>query len=661
MHPYDENNFWQGDLFRSSQGSEATSPRGRSLARGNFARFWQQVVGLFTLAFLFVASYLLSFLLRFEFQLGVAEARVVASTIGLVVFVKLLVFLRFGIHQSWGRFLNFYDLVRLLQATTVAAAVVVVIDRIALPARLIPRSIFLLDWGITLLVFGGVRAVCRLAYEGSWKFFLPGKRVPTIIVGANEAGESLLRAVIRHGHSVYHVVGFVDRDPARVGTRIAGIPVLGTVDQTCALAERYGVRELLIAGGALPGKEVRRLVEESRELGIAVKVLPSYEQILSGQVVIRPRPVAIEDLLHREPVNLELEEIGRWISGQVVLVTGSAGSIGSEICRQVLRFQPACLVALDRSETGQFFLEHELTPRADGSDLRVLLGDVLDRRRLERIFSEYRPNIVFHAAAYKHVPLMELQPGEAVKNIIIATKEVADAAASYGAESFVLISTDKAVNPTSVMGACKRVAELYVQSLKDRFPTRWVTVRFGNVLDSNGSVVQVFRQQIAAGGPVTVTDPRMMRYFMTIPEAAQLVIQAGILGNSGEILLLEMGEPVRILDLAIEMIRLSGLRPGEDIEIVFTGLRPGEKLSEELSFAEEKLTPTRHPKILVADCARPTPPDLTAALGALQEVADEDGEGVIELLQELVPEYSPQRIAIPARHAFVSSVSQKAA
>ncbi len=625
------------------------------------SRLRHRITSLLSLTLIFTGAYLLSFLLRFEFQLNSAEIRTVVSTIGLVVFVKLLVCLYFGIHESWGRFLNFYDLVRILQAATVASAIIVMIDRIALPARLIPRSIFVLDWCITLLVLGGSRAVCRLVSEGSWRFFLPGEKIPTLIVGANSAGEALLRAVIRHGHSVYQVVGFVDRDPTRVGSRIGGIPVLGTVEQTFRLAERYGVREVLIAGGTLPGKEVRRLVEESRQFGLTVRVLPSYEQILSGQVVLRPRPVAIEDLLHREPVNLDLEQIGKWISGQVVLVTGSAGSIGSEICRQVLRFQPACLVALDRSETGQFFLEHELTPRADGSDLRVLLGDVLDWRRLERIFSEYRPNIVFHAAAYKHVPLMELQPGEAVKNIIIATKEVADAAASHGAESFVLISTDKAVNPTSVMGACKRVAELYVQSLRDRFPTRWVTVRFGNVLDSNGSVVQVFRQQIATGGPVTVTDPRMMRYFMTIPEAAQLVIQAGILGNSGEILLLEMGEPVRILDLAIEMIRLSGLRPGEDIEIVFTGLRPGEKLSEELFFAEEKLTPTRHPKILVADCATTMTRDLTAALGALEEVADEDPEGVIELLQELVPEYSPQRIAIPARRAFISSVSQKAA
>jgi FlaA1/EpsC-like NDP-sugar epimerase len=605
-------------------------------------------------------AYYFSFLLRFEFELRPLELQSLTATLGLVVCVKLLIFWYFRIHEGWARFVTFYDLLALIRAATVALAAIVVIDRIIFPARLIPRSVFLLDWGITVLILGGVRALCRVVSEGSWRLFFPGDRTPALIVGANEAGESLLRTMFRHGHFTYQVVGFVDRDPAWVGRRISGVPVLGTIDQTCQLAQRWGVQEILIAGGTLSGKEVRELVDKSRQMGLTVKVLPSYEQLIAGQVVIRPRPVAIEDLLHRQPVELDLEAIREWIDGQVIMVTGSAGSIGSEICRQLLRFRPACLLAVDRSETGQFFLEQELAPRSGDCELQVLLADVLDRRRMENIFRSFSPTIVFHAAAYKHVPLMELHPGEAVKNIILATRQVADLSAEHGVDSFVLISTDKAVNPTSVMGACKRVAELYVQSLKLRSAGRWVIVRFGNVLDSAGSVVQVFRQQIAAGGPVTVTDPRMTRYFMTIPEAAQLVIEAGVIGRSGEILLLEMGEPVRIVDLAEEMIRLSGLRPGEDIEIVFTGLRPGEKLFEELYAAGENLQPTRHPKILIADRAEGIPVHLLRVLRRLEESADGSPERILALLQEAVPEYRPQRQAIPLGRRTVTARPQAA-
>ncbi|NQU24471.1 MAG: polysaccharide biosynthesis protein, partial [Candidatus Nealsonbacteria bacterium] len=386
---------------------------------------------------------------------------------------------------------------------------------------------------------------------------------------------------------------------------------------------------------------IRKLVDDARRHGVIVKVLPSYEQLISGRIATRPRPVSIHDLLRREPVQLDLGNIRQWIDGRVAMVTGSAGSIGSEICRQLLQFSPKRLVAVDRSENGQFFLERELGPIAPAMQLDVRMADVLDRPRMQRVLEECRPEIVFHAAAYKHVPLMESHPGEAVKNIVAATRQLAELTMQHGVESFVLISTDKAVNPTSVMGACKRVAELYVQSQPVSAPCRFVTVRFGNVLDSAGSVVQVFRRQIAAGGPVTVTHPEIQRYFMTIPEAARLVVQAAAIGQGGEVMVLDMGDPVRILDLARDMIRLSGLEAGKDVEIRFTGPRPGEKLFEELYLGDERHQPTRHPKITVADGGRRDPEAIIRSIDRLLLLADEQPEAVVELLQEIVPQYRP--------------------
>jgi len=590
----------------------------------------------------FLASYYFSHLLRFEFQLAGADLQRFLATVGLVVAIKTVVFVFFRIHQRRGKFVTFYDLLALVQAATVSLLITVLIDRVFLPARMIPRSIFLLDWGTTLIIVGGVQAIGRAIDERSWRLLLPTDKIPTLIVGADESGEALLRSIIRNGLSTYYVIGFMDCAGERLGRRIGGVPVLGTLEQTCQFAQRYGIREVLVTAGSIPGRKLRALVEKGRQQGIVVKVLPSYDQLLRGVVAIRPRPVAIEDLLHREPVELQLEQIRRWIDGRTLLVTGSAGSIGSEICRQLLRFEPARLVAVDRAETGQFFLERELREKATSTELNILLADIRDRSRMEQLLGEFRPHIVFHAAAYKHVPLMELHPAEAVKNILLATRLLADLVAEAEVDSFVMISTDKAVNPTSVMGACKRAAELYIQGLKQKSSCRWVTVRFGNVLDSAGSVVQVFRQQIAAGGPVTITDPRMKRFFMTIPEAAQLVIQAGVIGRSGEILLLDMGEPVSILDLATEMIRLSGLKPGEDIEIQFTGLRPGEKLYEELHTDSETLLPTRHPKIRIADQTRSVRQDFYNCIRHLERITEGDPAEIVEILARAVPEYQPQ-------------------
>jgi FlaA1/EpsC-like NDP-sugar epimerase len=351
--------------------------------------------------------------------------------------------------------------------------------------------------------------------------------------------------------------------------------------------------------------------------------------------------VAIEDLLRREPVKLELDNIRQWIDNRVLLVTGSAGSIGSEICRQLLQFSPKRLIMLDRWETGQFYLEQELNRLRRDVQIDVQIADLLNEKRVREILESCRPDIIFHAAAYKHVPLMEKHPCEALRNIVLATRTLANLAMQCKVDSFVMVSTDKAVNPTNVMGACKRVAELYVQSLAGQSSCRFVTVRFGNVLDSSGSVVPIFRQQIARGGPVTVTDPGIVRYFMTIPEASRLVIQAGIIGNGGEILVLDMGEPMRIVDLATDMIRLSGLEVGRDVEIVFIGLRPGEKLFEELHYADAKYLPTRHPKILVLGGGRRDPKELHASVDRLLNLGDDDPWLIVNHLRKLVPEYKP--------------------
>ena len=623
---------------RRTAPGESSPPGGGLLKR--IYHFRRRLLCALMLLPAFFAIYYLSFWLRYEGPLSPAVLHRYTSTVLWVVAIKVALFGWFRVYHSWARFVTFYDLVVLTQAATGSLLLTVLVDRLFLPNHPIPRSVFLLDWGATIVVVGGVRALLRAFQERNWRLFLSTDKVATFIVGANEAGQSLLRTIIRNGKLTYHVVGFIDDDPGRLGTRIGGVPVVGTVEQTCQLAERHGVREVLIATGELSGRQVRRLVDDARRHSVNVRVLPSYEQLITGSVAIRPRAVSIDDLLRREPVQLDMEDIGQWIDDRVLLVTGSAGSIGSEICRQLLRFSPQRIILVDRAETGQFFLERELRGSADGARLDVYVADVLDSQRMRGILRRYQPQIIFHAAAYKHVPLMEAQPGEAVKNIVLATRRLADLAMINHVESFVMISTDKAVNPTSVMGACKRAAELYVQSLTELSPCRFVTVRFGNVLDSAGSVVPVFRQQIARGGPVTVTDPRMVRYFMTIPEAARLVIQAGAIGGGGEILLLDMGSPVRIVDLAADMIRLSGLEVGEDIEIELVGLRPGEKLFEELHEPGERRLPTRHPKIMVADSKRRDPRAILASVEQLCQLAADDPAGVIDALQRLVPEYS---------------------
>lgn len=590
---------------------------------------------------LFALIYFGCYWLRFEGELSEPELSVFLSTFAWVACLKVAAFSYYRVYQGWGRYVTFHDLTLLLKAATASSFAILLVDFLVLPASATPRSVFLMDWGLTIVAIGGVRSLARLWEERELSPLFSGGTTPVLIAGANDSGEALLRAIRRNPRLAYRVVGFIAEDANALGSQIAGVPVIGRLADTCELACKHNISDVFITAGELAGQQVRQLVDEARQTRINVKVLPSYEQLLSGSVDLRPREVSIEDLLRRDPVRLNLAELHRWIDDRVLLVTGSAGSIGSEICRQLVQFSPRSLVLVDRSENGQFFLERELKRLAPDLDIRVSIGDVTDAARMQTLFRTHRPDVVFHAAAYKHVPLMEAHPGEAVKNIVMATKLLADLSENSGVSSFVMISTDKAVNPTSVMGACKRVAEFYVQAIAAESRCQFVTVRFGNVLDSAGSVVPIFRQQIALGGPLTVTHRDMVRFFMTIPEASQLVIQAGAMGRGGEIFVLDMGEPVKIVDLARDMIRLSGLELGKDIDIQYTGLRPGEKMFEELNCDGESHRPTSHPKIRVADSRRASLTLLQDQIRQLQRSVDGPEPELIQLLLRTVPQYAP--------------------
>lgn len=611
------------------------------------------------LAPLFAVIHVAAFLLRLDGRLDAALANHLAESLLWTLAVKTPVFAGFRLFRGWFRYLTFQDLLTLAKAATISALLLISLFHIALPDGAAPRSVLLLDWALTILVLGGLRSSVRVLQE--YRSAAAGSGVPqtpVLIAGADDAGEALLRAIRRDPGLPYRVMGFVTDDARMTGSQIGGIPVVTSLDMACEYARLNAIDEILVAAHALTGRRLRELVDAGRDAGIGIKVLPSLQQLLSGHVDLRPRAVSIEDLLRREPVQLDVDGLSQWIAGRVILVTGSAGSIGSEICRQLLRFAPRKLIAVDRSENGQFHLQRELQQLAPGADIDVCLADVLDGLRMTALFRQHAPEIVFHAAAYKHVPLMEAHPGEAVKNICLATRLLADLADRNAVDSFVLISTDKAVEPSSVMGACKRVAEMYVQALAPHSGCRFVTVRFGNVLDSAGSVVPIFREQIARGGPVTVTHPDMRRYFMTIPEAAQLVIQAGAIGKGGEIFVLDMGEPVRITDLAVDLIRHSGLRPDVDIEIRYIGIRPGEKLVEELHCHGERRLPTVHPKITIAESRIANLTAVRRSVSDLVELATMSPGDVPDRLTMLVPGYgafaeAEASGAEAARHALV--------
>lgn len=514
----------------------------------------------------------------------------------------------------------------------------------------VPTGVLLIDWTLACLGISGVRALRRIWGErreqGRHRADKNTCRVPTLLVGAGQAGVMVARELTARSDLGIQPVGFLDDDPLKLGTSVSGIEVLGKLADLEKICARLGVRQVLITIATAPGSVVRSISEACERAELSLKIIPGLSEIVVDKVnVTHIRDVTIEDLLRRAPVALDEALVRDELQGAVVLVTGAGGSIGSELCRQICHAGAERLILVEQAENALFEIHRNLCATFPQIALEPCIADVCDARRIEALFTRYRPDHVFHAAAHKHVPMMEWNPCEAVKNNVFGTKTVADAAHRHGIRRFVMISTDKAVNPTSVMGATKRVAELYVQALSSVSQTRFVAVRFGNVLGSAGSVLPLFKAQIAAGGPVTVTHPEMRRYFMTIPEASQLVLQAGAMGEGGEIFVLDMGEPIFVQDLARDLIRLSGLTPDRDVEIAFTGLRPGEKLFEELSLASENAARTRHPKIFIGRLEPMALAQVERALAALAELAfaaEEPTPAALRAaLSSIVPEYAP--------------------
>ncbi|MCC6338276.1 MAG: polysaccharide biosynthesis protein [Myxococcales bacterium] len=592
-------------------------------------------LGLFALAQAF------AFGLRFEFSIPDVYFPLFWVWLGANLVTKLVVFGYFGLFSGMWRYTGAKDLEALLKSAVLSTLIFSVFIVLG-GYRSYPRSLLVIDFLLTMILVGGlrfgVRSLWQLAAAVGQKKDGQQKRV--LIVGAGNAGEMLVREMLKTHGGRYEPVGFVDDDPNKKGVSIHGVKVLGRLGEAQRLVEDKRVDEVVIAIPSASGKEMRRIVDTVKSAGVSIRTMPGIDQLISGQVTINQlRSVNIEDLLGREPVSLDTESLKSLLAEHVVLVTGAGGSIGSELCRQVARFHPTRLVLVEQSEPALFEIHRELVKHFPEVEVVPCIADVCDVERVRSVFGRHRPTVVLHAAAHKHVPMMEWNPGEALKNNVGGTKMVADAAHEFGVQQFVMISTDKAVNPTSIMGATKRVAELYVQAMSQKSKTRFVAVRFGNVLGSAGSVIPIFKEQIAAGGPVTVTHPDMRRYFMTIPEASQLVLQAATMGRGGEIFVLDMGEPVKIVDLARDLITLSGLTPDKDIEIRFTGLRPGEKLFEELSTAEENAEKTRHPKIFIGKLPSRPFDEVARQLEVLLEGANEvTSPDVARRLAEIVPE-----------------------
>ncbi|MGC4065882.1 MAG: nucleoside-diphosphate sugar epimerase/dehydratase [Polyangiaceae bacterium] len=593
-----------------------------------------------------------------------------------VVGLEFLVLYLFSIHRFAWRYISLKEAKRVLWATLTAAVPLLIARFVSgafMPEHMefqyafIPVGVILANVGLSFFGIVGVRAVRRMSAEreSAQKLARAAEEmVPTLLIGAGQGGDQVARELEKRPDLGIEPVGFLDDDHGKIGSTVRGIPVLGTIDELPKIAARMGAKQVIVTIADLEPKVLRRIVERCEKERLKAKILPGLYQLIDGQAGLgRLRDVSIEDLLGRDAVKLDLELIGAFLTGKRVLVTGAGGSIGSELCRQVAAFAPETLTLVERSEFALFTIHQELLKHFPNVTMIPRICDIGDLSRLDTVFAEDRPQVVFHAAAHKHVPMMEYNPGEAIKNNVFGTKAVADAADRHGADAFVMISTDKAVNPTSIMGATKRVAEMYVQALSTRSRTKYVAVRFGNVLGSTGSVIPTFKAQIAAGGPVTVTHPEMVRYFMTIPEASQLVMQAAAMGKGGEIFVLDMGEPVKIVDLAHDLIRLSGLVPGVDVQIEFTGMRPGEKLFEELGFDAERMSKTAHPKIFIGRLA---PLPLGAIEGSLSHLREFTGstsaKAVRDALRVVVTEMLPDQaesVAQPKRRA-VSAVDAPA-
>ncbi len=596
-------------------------------------------------------AFFLAYLLRFNFDIEENYTYFDNALIQLpfVVFVQFASLFLVGAYSIIWRYVSLEDIKAFLKAAVMSGTVLLLVRFLLSPERFIrwqvPLAIILMD---AIFAFAGLlalRVLRRFYYESSEKGkFQVGRkrkvRKSTLVVGAGRLGAATIKEVLGRADTELDIKGFIDDDRYKKGGSVGSIKVLGTTDDLARLADELNIDQVVLAIDQANSKDIRRILDICRAIPVKAQIVPSLNEIAHGRVsVSRIRDVQIEDLLGRAPVELDDENLHDFLDAKAVMVTGAGGSIGSELVRQITNFNPEILILIERTEFALFQIERELTKNFPETKFTPLLADVSDAPRMREIFRQYKPEVVFHAAAHKHVPLMEINPTEAIKNNIFATNLIGELAGEFGAKDFVLISTDKAVNPTSIMGASKRIAEIVLQNLNQIYPTHFMAVRFGNVLGSTGSVIPIFREQIQNGKAITVTDPQMTRYFMTIPEAAQLVLQAGAIGTGSEIFILDMGEPVKILDLAEDMIRLSGLQPYEDIDIVFTGIRQGEKLFEELEITGENLLKTKHPKIFIGKIATYSGEDVANILSNFQKAVQENDKLKIRaLLNHFLPE-----------------------
>ncbi len=593
------------------------------------------------------AVYFLSFLIMRNGTIPPHVWPILINGLLVMVPVRLLVFNFSGLYRGIMKYASIDDLKNIFRAVALGTLlfyfVVVILRAFDVPHyEDFPEWVLIIDWLLNIIFIGGSRFMVR-AMRSYRPAALP-EAARVIIVGAGDAGESILREMHFNPRSPYEVIGLLDDDPHKLHKQIHGVLVLGSTQSLGDVFESYDVDQVFIAVPNAPADLIRRIVEQCRRHNVTFRKLPGVRDLIDGKVSLsQMREVQLEDLLGRDAVKLDLLAIGRFVSGRTVLVTGAAGSIGSELCRQLLAFEPVRLICYDHNENGLYTLMQEFSSRPDRDRIHPVVGSIVEEGRVEWLFRFHQPDVVFHAAAHKHVPMMERNRDEAVRNNVLGTRILAEAAHRHGVRKFVMISTDKAVNPTSTMGVCKRVAELLVRELDSRSETQFMTVRFGNVLGSAGSVVPLFRRQIQAGGPITITHPDIERYFMTIAEAVQLVIQAAALGQGGEIFVLDMGTPIKIIDMARNLITLSGLQEGVDIDIEIVGLRPGEKMTEELWVTGERLLPTPHPKISVAQPDQEA--EATTLNGHLQillSLVDAGREQeILQQLRMIVPTYTP--------------------
>jgi FlaA1/EpsC-like NDP-sugar epimerase len=620
-------------------------------------RVWQLLVD----AAIVAASWWLAFELRFDRGLNVPYTHLLERTILLVLAIKLVVFVGFGFYTRWWRYTSLRDMWAAARGVVIASLVADVTIYLVnpVPNVRLPRSVAVMDLLITLALVAGSRLLARTAIERpGFGVVARGKEV--VVVGAGDAGRLIVQEMQRSRMLNYTPVGFVDDDPRKRHTRIMGVRVLGTIEELPRVLREHRPDEVLIAMPSVSGDVRRRIVETGQQARTTVKTLPGLYELISGDLGLagQIRPVQVQDVLGREQVEVDFQDVASYLEGHTVLVTGAGGSIGSELCRQIARVRPTRLILVDNAEGPLFEIERELVSERDFTPAVPKLVDVKDREAMRReVFEKYRPTVIFHAAAYKHVAMLETHPLASVRNNVAGTRVVAELAAEFGVERFVLVSTDKAVNPKTVMGQSKALCEWIVESLGHRrdVPTRFVAVRFGNVLNSSGSVIPIFSKQIERGGPVTVTHPEMTRYFMTIPEAVSLVVQAGAIGGRGQVFVLDMGEPVKILELAQNMIRLSGKQPRmpdeeatsvRDVRIAFVGSRPGEKIHEELWSEQESIGATTHPKIMRLSRPPVDPDWLAAQLAELERLAGEgDTLEVVAKLGAIVRE--PKRVEPP--------------